>query len=65
MEDISLALDALLKDLLESGDFEKFLRERGWRALGPVPRRAMNVRFDLPFFPAIMGAHASQANLHQ
>lgn len=54
MEDIGLALDALLKDLLKSNDLEKFLREHGWRPVGLMPRRPEKVRFDVPFFPVMM-----------
>ncbi len=64
MEDIGIALDALLKDLLKSRELESFLSERGWKLMGPVPTRLEKVRFDLPFFP-VMAAHGSQSNLHQ
>ena len=65
MEDIALTLDALLKDLLSSNELDRFLRERGWAIVGSIPNRRQHVRFDLPFFAAMMGAHGSQTNLHQ
>ena len=58
MEDIAQTLDALLKDLLSSNELETFLRERGWVAIGQIPRKPKDVRFDVPFIPALMGPHA-------
>jgi predicted RNase H-like HicB family nuclease len=64
MEDIGNTLDAMLKDLLQSNELEKFLRDHNWSLIGPIPVRPKAVRFDVPFIPAMMGAHGSQANLH-
>ena len=55
MEDIGHTLDALFKDLLRSNELNRFLRDRGWAPLGPVPSGPEDVRFDVPFFPAMMG----------
>lgn len=65
MEDIGLTIDAMLKDLLNSKELEQFLRERGWKLIGSMPRPHKDLRFDLPFFPVMMGSHGSQRNLHQ
>jgi hypothetical protein len=65
MEDIALTLDSMLKDLLASDELDRFLREHGWNLVGPMPTRLENVRFDIPFFPAMMGAHGPQRNVHQ
>lgn len=64
MEDIGLALDALLKDLLRSNELERFLRDHGWRPLGKIPRRPEGVRFDVPFRPTMM-ANGPARELHQ
>jgi len=64
MEDISLTLDAMLKDLLSSNELERFLKDRGWTLTGAIPTRPEGVRFDVPFFPAMMGNDPSQ-QLHQ
>jgi predicted RNase H-like HicB family nuclease len=41
----------LLMDLLKDGEFDAFLRERGWKAKGRVPtsHELEDVRFDLPY----------------
>jgi hypothetical protein len=66
MENIALTLDAILKDLLSSNELDKFMREHGWTLIGSIPHRRAGMRFDLPFFPAIMSdSHGSQRNLHQ
>jgi hypothetical protein len=65
MEDIALTLDALLKELLSSNELPKFMREHGWSVIGTMPHRPRNVRFDLPFFPAMMGSYGSQRSLYQ
>ena len=36
MEDISLTLDAMFKDLLTSNELDAFFNEHGWKALGPI-----------------------------
>ena len=64
MEDIGLTLNALLKDLLLSNELDRFLRDQGWTLLGNVPRRPEDVRFDVPFFPAMMG-NGQARDLHQ
>lgn len=63
MEDIGLTLDALLKDLLRTNELDRFLRDQGWTMVGSVPRRD-DIRFDVPFFPAMMGDGQAR-QLHQ
>lgn len=42
-------IDVLLRDLLESGELDQFLRERGWQPISPIPRRSTpGLRFDIP-----------------
>jgi len=66
MEDIGHTLDAMLKDLLGSNELDAFLRDHGWKVIGSIPvRPTKDVRFDVPFIPAMMGAHGSQRNVHQ
>ena len=55
MEDMGQTLDALLKDLLSSNELDRFLRDRGWTLIGAIPQRQDDVRFDVPFFPAMVG----------
>lgn len=64
MEDIGLTLDALLKDLLRSNELERFLHDHGWRPLGRIPTRPEGIRFDVPFYPAMM-ANGPARQLHQ
>jgi len=66
MEDIGHTLDAMLKDLLDSNELDKFLHEHGWKMAGPTPLHPHeDVRFDVPFIPAMIGAHGSQGNVYQ
>jgi hypothetical protein len=63
MEDIAFTLDAVLKDLLSTNEFHKFMRDQGWRLIGSIPSRKENMRFDLPFYPVAL--HGSQRNFCQ
>ncbi|MGH7253641.1 MAG: hypothetical protein ACREIE_07570 [Nitrospiraceae bacterium] len=49
VEDMAHALNALLKDLLQEGELERFLRDRGWSLTGPTPAAPDDVWFDVPF----------------
>jgi hypothetical protein len=66
MEDIAVTLDLLLKDLLEAdaNEFTRFLHEHGWVLQGAIPTHSEGIRFDVPFFPVMMG-HGSASQLHQ
>ena len=65
MEDVAFTLDAILRDLLNSNELERFLRDRGWKLAGAIPNRQEDVRFDVPFLPAVIGSHGAQRELHQ
>jgi hypothetical protein len=66
MEDIALTLDAVFKDLLASRELDAFLKDRGWSIAGTIPSRPEDVeRFDMPFFPSMMGAHGPLRELRQ
>ena len=65
MEDIGLTLDAIMRDLLKSNELPQFLRDRGWQMVGAPPTKQEDVRFDVPFFPAMVGANGPQRELHQ
>lgn len=68
MCDIADTLDALLKDLMESHEFDQFLRDHGWSLVAPIPARPKDMRFDVPFsvMPmAMAGANGSQRGLYQ
>ena len=64
MEDIGLTLNAVLVDLLAANELPAFLRDRGWRLLTALPPRSEEVRFDVPFFPA-MKPNGPQRAIHQ
>lgn len=64
MEDIGLTLDALLQDLLQSNELNRFLRDQGWTLVGSLPERAEGIRFDVPFLPAMI-ANGPARELHQ
>jgi hypothetical protein len=62
MEDIGLTLDAVMRDLLKSNELPQFLHDRGWQLVGPMPSPPEDVRFDVPFFPAMMGRMVRKEN---
>jgi hypothetical protein len=57
------ALLLLLRDLMETGELEAFLKEHGWRCEGPLPLDvpASEVVFDLPAPILFSPAPASRA----
>lgn len=65
MEDIGHTLDALLKDLLSTNELNRFLTDHGWKLLAAIPNRPEDVRFDVPFIPAMMGNNGPARQLHQ
>lgn len=64
MEDIGLALDGLLREMMKSNELETFLREHGWKPIGALPSRHERVRFDVPFIPVKVAQHGFQNCLH-
>ena len=65
MEDIALTLDAMLRDLLANDELDRFLLDRGWTANGPTVTETEEVRFDVPFIPALVQSHDSPEALHR
>jgi len=49
MEDIAHTLNAMFKDLLKSDELARFLRDRGWRLVGKMPSKPVDIWFDVPF----------------
>lgn len=49
MDDIAHTLNALFSDLLHEGELDRFLRDRGFRVLGPIPSKPDDTWFDVPF----------------
>src|ERR1022692_2943698 len=64
MEDIGLTLAAVMKDLFTSNELPKFLMDKGWTLIGAFPTH-QDVRFDVPFIPAMMGANGTPRELYQ
>lgn len=56
MESISETLDAVLSELMKSSELPLFLKTHGWTLATPLPTQLEDVRFDVPFIPAMMGA---------
>jgi hypothetical protein len=68
MEDVGITLDAMMRDLLENGELERFLRDHKWTLVGspmPSPLQAKVLRFDVPFIPAMVGADGPTRGIHQ
>lgn len=49
-ENIEDTLRLFMRSMFEDGDFEKFLREHGWKTLNNIPSNipAHDIRFDVP-----------------
>ena len=60
MQDIAWAMGVVFEDLLETGNLEEFLEERGWEAAIPEPHEFKKVKFDVPFLPQMMGNEGQQ-----
>ena len=61
MQDIAWAMGSVFEDLLETGNLERFLEERGWEATIPDDRRKFKkVKFDVPFLPHMIGDEGQQ-----
>jgi hypothetical protein len=68
MEEISTTLDALLKDLVETNEFDQFMQEHGWRSVETIQGHSRDMRFEVPFsiLPCAMtGTNGSARSLHQ
>lgn len=71
IEEINIATNALVMDLVETNEFEDFMREHGWTLAGRVSGRPEDVRYEVPFellqFSGAMNGleHGSQRNLPQ
>ena len=46
---VTEAMQLLFTELFEHGEFEAFLRARGWKPLGELPTPGSRVQFDAPF----------------
>lgn len=64
MEDIAHALNAMLHDLLETKELNRFLSDHGWRSLTTIPLKPSEVWFDVPFIPRKDGRSDTQAAVH-
>ena len=60
MQDIAWAMESVFEDLLETGNLQKFLEERGWEATIPDRRDSQKVKFDIPFLPQMIGDEGQQ-----
>jgi predicted RNase H-like HicB family nuclease len=65
MATISETLDAVLTDLMKSNELPRFLQSHGWALATPLPEKTKNVKFDVPFIPAMMGANGPAGIVHQ
>ena len=65
MEDIGTAIDMLLADLVETGNFERLLHDKGWsieqsrESYESIEPR--NLKFDVPFVPTLAEADTDGA----
>lgn len=67
VDEMGVTLNAYLRDLFTTRDFDRFMRDNGWTVVGPIPthEHAEHLRFDLPFVPLVTGPYDSSRMLHQ
>ena len=65
MEDFADTLNGMLADLLSTNELDRFMRDHGWTTIGQIPSKPENVRFDLPFFPAVTANNGPQRSFYQ
>ena len=54
MEGIGESINTIFKDLFESDQLNRFLREHRWKPVGALPSSPGNICFDIPFLPRII-----------
>ncbi len=64
MEDLAQALNLLFTDLLEGGELDKFMKDRGFRVLNALPPEPDDTWFDVPFSPTMRTEVDSTATLY-
>jgi len=65
MESISETLDAVLSNLNQWDELPLLLKTHGWSLVTPLPAKPEDIRFDVPFIPAMMGTNGPQGIVHQ
>jgi hypothetical protein len=69
VEDMNITLDALISDLMESNEWDSFMREHGWNLVNAMPVQHKNVQFEVPFsiqpYVGAMNEHGSQRSVYQ
>ena len=58
LEDMALAIDAILKEMLATNELDRFLRDHGWSLAAPLSNRLADVRFEIPF--ELIAAHRAK-----
>jgi hypothetical protein len=66
LEDMALAIDALLKEMLATDELDRFLRDHGWTLAEPLSNRLADVQFEIPFevIAAQRAKHDQQECVH-
>ena len=64
MEDIAHALNALFLDLLLEGELDRFMRERGFQLMSPLPSQPDDTWFDVPFSASRTTARDFEVAVH-
>lgn len=65
MEDIAETLNAMMKDLMETSELNRFLQDRGWRPVDRIPSKPDDVWFDIPISIIQAANRDSQVSLYQ
>ena len=61
LETIQEAMDAFFKELLSTGDLDRFLQEHNWQRLTPIPETRRALYFDVP----LSTQRVPERDLHQ
>lgn len=67
LEDMALAIDAILKEMFATNEFDHFLRDHGWNVVGPLPNQMTDVEFEVPFeiIASQLAQHGAPKHLRQ
>lgn len=68
MEDFGHTLDAIMRDLMENGELDRFMQNHGWQfktGFKPAHQNIDDLRFDVPFIPALMERNGSERRVYQ
>lgn len=64
VEDIAETLNAMMKDLMQSSELNRFFQDRGWRPINQIPAQSEDIWFDIPISMNQASNRDSPGQLH-